>query len=142
LPHLPVYEWVWWWHSVSSFIANLFHIAHQVYSIWSSWKSANIFFYAMGWLGSGPLQWWDVITLWHLFCHFQWFTIFVWPSAAPYNLDTILGYVSSHWQFMWCHSDHFWPFPMFDIVFMEFSMFARVTMTPRLSRIRTLTYYK
>jgi len=32
-------------------------------------------------------------------------------------------------EFMWCHSDHFWPFPMFYGVFMEFSMFACLYLT-------------
>jgi len=48
-----------------------------------------------------------------LFHHFQWFTIFVWPLAALYDLENIVECVLSHWKFRWCHSDHFWPFPMF-----------------------------
>jgi hypothetical protein len=32
-------------------------------------------------------------------------------------------------EFMRCHSDHFWPFPMFYDVFMEFLMFACLYLT-------------
>jgi len=53
-------------------------------------------------------HWWTHYHSRHIFCHYQWFMIFVWPLAALYDFDNIVGYVLSHWEFTQCHSDHFW----------------------------------
>ena len=67
-------------------------------------------------------RWWAHYCSMHVFCHFQWFIIFAWPSAALYDLDNIVRCVLSHWQFMQCHSDHFWLFPMFACLYPDLSL--------------------
>ena len=76
-------------------------------------------------------HWWAHYRSICIFCHFQWFPIFMRPSAALYDSDPIVGCVSSHWQFMQCHSDHFRPFSMISDVFTEFPMFACLYLTYR-----------
>jgi hypothetical protein len=63
--------------------------------------------------GRRQWQWWAHYHSICIFCCFQWFPIFVRPSAALYDLDNIVGCVLSHWQFTQCHSDHFRCFTIF-----------------------------
>ena len=109
--------WIW-----KHFVRNMVLVATQPLTWdWGLWVAKNNFLWVRTMMSTLPLY--------TCISSFQWFTIFVWPSAALYDSDTVVGCVSSHWQFMRCHSDHFWPFPMIYNVFMEFPMFARLYLT-------------
>jgi hypothetical protein len=69
-----------------------------------------------------------------VFGHFRWFTISPQYSDTTCDLDTIVGCISSHWEFTRRHSDHFRPHTThFDLFrcFMLFSMFACLYLTYR-----------
>jgi hypothetical protein len=53
-----------------------------------------------------------------VFHHFLLFTIFARPLAVLYDLDTILGFVSSHCEFTQCHSNHFWCFLTYTYIWL------------------------
>jgi len=100
-------------------------MCRRSFKYWKSLKTTKYVYRVIACSSSGSSQ--SI----HIFRRFRWFSIFVRPSAALYDSDTVVGCVSSHWQFTRCHSDHFRPSSMISDVFMEFPMFARLYVTYR-----------